>query len=402
MNSPLRRTRGDLIATAVIAALTVGAVGTAYLTAPIRSSELVSASEEHENYGQLAVVPEKLTESFRLPDTSPNEAPLVVNGMIITVNDGTITATTPEGDTAWTYSRDKELCGLAGAWDKVVANYRGNAGCGDVVGINVQTGEYASTRSAPGPEHVATVVSNDRIGQVDRDKVELWRSDLVRTVEYGTIEAPQEPDLQPNECPITSALTRTELLAVTEECNDETFLRFQKATPEDSREPEMHGSVQLTNGSYLVAISQDAAAIYDPESSEIRSYQQDGKEITASKVPSLGEPRTLDDGTLVLPTQDLPHHMSYFQDDYLVLMDPAELSATGVFQGALGTGFSAGDRLLYASEKGVAVVNWDKNSVDTIIPVDRGDYSGPVSINSAGATVVEKRGDEVVVLSIEE
>ena len=402
MNAPLRRTKGDLIATAVITALTVGLLGTAFLTAPIRSSELVSAAEEHENYGQLAIVPDQLHESFRLPDTSPDAAPLVVAGMLITYNEGTITATTPEGDTAWTYHRVEELCGLSGAWDKVVANYRGNAGCGDVVAINALTGEYASTRSAPGPEHITPVASNDHVGQVNRDRAELWRSDMVRTVEYGTIEAPQEPNMQPNECPITSALTRTELLAVTEECGGDTFLRFQETTPEDSREPEMHGSVQLHDGAYLVGISQDAAAIYDPTTSEVRSYQMDGKEITASKIPDLGEPSSLDDGTRILPTKDLPHHMSYFQDDYLVLMDPAELGVTGVFQGALGTGFSAGDRLLYASSKGVAVVNWDKNSVEKIIPVDRGDYSGPISISSAGPTIVEKRGDEVVVLAIEE
>ena len=68
------------------------------------------------------------------------------------------------------------------------------------------------------------------------------------------------------------------------------------------------------------------------------------------------------------------------------------------FQGALGTGFAAGEKLLYASDSGIAVVDWDKNAVDTIIPVDRGGYSGPVHIASAGATVVEKRGDEVVVM----
>ena len=65
----------------------------------------------------------------------------------------------------------------------------------------------------------------------------------------------------------------------------------------------------------------------------------------------------------------------------------------------MGTGFAAGDRLLYASSGGVAVVDWDSNTVEDIIPVDRGDYFGPVFINSAGATVVEKRGDEVVVLA---
>ena len=69
-----------------------------------------------------------------------------------------------------------------------------------------------------------------------------------------------------------------------------------------------------------------------------------------------------------------------------------------MFQGALGTGFSAGDKLMYASDGGIAVVDWDKNAVDRIIPVDRGSYSGPVHIASAGANIVEKRGDEVVVL----
>ena len=80
-------------------------------------------------------------------------------------------------------------------------------------------------------------------------------------------------------------------------------------------------------------------------------------------------------------------------------MEPAKLTATGVFKGALGTGFAAGDRLLYASQGGVAVINWDTNTVEKILPVDRGGYSGPVHITSAGATVVEKRGDEVVVLA---
>lgn len=91
--------------------------------------------------------------------------------------------------------------------------------------------------------------------------------------------------------------------------------------------------------------------------------------------------------------------MTYHEGDYLVLMEPSKLAATGVFQGALGTGFAAGDRLLYASNGGIAVVDWDANAVDRIIPVDRGTYSGPVSIDSAGATIVEKRGDEVVVLA---
>lgn len=399
MSTSLRRTRGDFIASGVIAAIALILVLIAFLTAPVRKAQLDPAPEELENVGRLAVAPTQLSESFRLPDHAPDAKPVVVNGVIVTYNEGSVVATTPEGETAWTYFRPNELCTLSQAWGKVVAAYRDDAGCGDVVALDALTGKYAGTRSAIAPDMVTSVSSNDRVGYVGSTRTELWRSDMVRTVEYGYVEAPQEPDMQPNRCQITSALTRTELFAVTETCADGSYLRLQDATPEDSRKPEVYSDIEISDTAYLVAISQDAAAVYDPASSEIRTYDKEGAQIATSSVPNLPGPLTLDNGVHPLPVADLPHHMTYHEGDYLVLMEPAKLTATGVFQGALGTGFAAGDRLLYASNGGVAVVDWDANAVDRIIPVDRGSYSGPVYIDSAGATIVEKRGDEVVVLS---
>lgn len=399
MNKPLRRTRGDLIATAVIAGVSTLLLGTAFVTAPVRSAHLSPSAEAHEDYGQLAVVPSSVSEGFTLPDTSGRDQPLVANGLIITYNDHTITATTPDGETAWTYKRPNDLCLVEQAWDKVVAVYRNHAGCGDVVAIDAKTGQYAGTRSAIAPDDVVRLASNDRVGYAASERLEVWRSDLVRTVEYGRVEAKQEPDMQPNECTITSALTRTELVAVTETCNDGSYLRLQKATPEDSRKPEILANISISPDAYLVAISQDAAAIYDPETSEVRGYNQDGNSISSSSVPAMENPELGADGIIHnLPVADLPHHMTYWQNGSLLLMEPAALGVTGVFQGALGTGFSAGDKLMYASDGGIAVVDWDKNAVDRIIPVDRGSYSGPVHIASAGANIVEKRGDEVVLL----
>lgn len=43
MSAPLRRTRGDLIATAAITAVSALLVGTAYFTAPIRADHLEPA-----------------------------------------------------------------------------------------------------------------------------------------------------------------------------------------------------------------------------------------------------------------------------------------------------------------------------------------------------------------------
>ncbi|MBA1834570.1 hypothetical protein GC584_10165 [Corynebacterium sp. zg912] len=399
MNTPLRRTRGDLIATGVIAGVSALLLGTAFFTAPARDAHLVSAEEEQQDYGQLAVVPKSFSEGFTLTDTSGRDQPLVANGLVVTYNDHTLTATTPEGETVWTYERPNELCLVDQAWGKVVATYRDNAGCGDVVAIDAKTGTYAGTRSAIAPERVVRLASNDRVGYASSERAEVWRSDLVRTVEYGYVEAKQEPDMQPHECTITSALTRTELVAVTEVCDDGAFLRLQEATPEDSRKPEVLADVEISPDAYLVAISQDAAAVYDPTASEVRGYNKEGTSISSSSVPQMDSPEVGPDGIIKnLPVADLPHHMTYWENNSLLLMEPAALAVTGVFQGALGTGFSAGEKLLYASDSGIAVVDWDKNAVDTIIPVDRGGYTGPVHITSAGATVVEKRGDQVVVL----
>lgn len=399
MNAPLRRTRGDLIATGVIAGVSALLLGTAFFTAPARDAHLVSAAEEQQDFGQLAVVPKSFSEGFTLPDTSGRDQPLVANGLVITYNDHTLTATSPEGETVWTYERPNELCLVDQAWGKVVATYRDNAGCGDVVAIDAKTGNYAGTRSAIAPENVVRLASNDRVGYASSSRAEVWRSDLVRTVEYGYVEAKQEPDMQPHECTITSALTRTELVAITEVCNDGTYLRLQEATPEDSRKPEVLADVEISPDAYLVSISQDAAAVYDPTTSEVRGYNTEGTNISSSSVPQMDSPEIGPDGTIKnLPVADLPHHMSYWENNSLLLMEPSALAVTGVFQGALGTGFSAGEKLLYASDGGIAVVDWDKNAVDKIIPVNRGSYTGPVHISSAGATVVEKRGDEVVVM----
>nr|VDG62560.1 Uncharacterised protein [Streptococcus thermophilus] len=400
--TPLRRTRGDLIATAVIAAVCVLLLLIAYFTAPIRQDELAPAAEEFPDAGILANVPNGLAESFTLPDASPSPKPLVVNGLVVTYADNTITATSPEGETEWTYKRGPELCGMSNAWGNIVAVYRTKIGCGDVVSIKASTGQYVDTRSAISPEQVAVIASNDRVGTVGNNgisRVELWRSDMVRTVEYGELEAPQEPETQPNPgCTLTSALTRTELLAVTERCEDGTWLRFQKTTPEDSRKPEMHESVSIPEGAYLVAISQDAAAVHDPATSKVTSYDKDGAELASASVPESNLLADSPIGVADVQTADLPHHMSYFDGNNLLLLDPATLAVSTVYQGALGTGVAIGGRLLYPSSDGIAVADWDNEKVENVIPVDRGGFTGPVAVASAGPTIVEKRGADVVVL----
>ncbi|SDM14580.1 hypothetical protein SAMN04488535_2096 [Corynebacterium mycetoides] len=386
-------TRGDAIAAAVVAVTSIALVVAAIFSAPIRSAELSPAAEEWEASASLSTPPATLTETLRIPDTSPGMTPVVAEGLIITHSGDTLRATSPTGETVWTYTRDLELCALDQAWGKVVATYRGNAGCGDVVAFDAGTGQYAGTRSSVAPDTVTGISSNDRVGYVGSGRVELWRSDLVRTVEYGHVEAPQEAGMQPNQCTITSALTRKELLAVTEQCDDGAWLRLQETTPEDSRKPEIHSSISIDPGAYLVAVSPTGAAVYDP-AGDVRAYDEDGQSTAVSQGVSLAG-----GGFAAGSVSDLPHHMSYYENGTLLLFGPNDLNVTGSFSGALGPGFAAGDRLLFAVPGGIAVANWDSNEVESVVPVDRAGYSGDVGARAAGHAVAEKRGEEVVVLS---
>lgn len=400
MSPPLRRTRKDLIATAAIAAVSLAAVAGVWATAPIRGSQLEPAASEISVGDSLLTVPTTLTESFTLDSaTFPGQhRPVTVSGLVIS-NDGyNVTAHDAAGQQVWRYERDREICGMGTAWQAVTVAYRNNAGCGDVVSIAASTGEYKATRSAPAPDEVSILASNDRVGIANQERVELWRSDLVRTVEYGEISAPQEPGQQPHpECTITSALTRTELLAVTEDCPDGTFLRLQKTTPEDSREPEITQSVKLPDSSArLVSIGQEGAAVH--VAGEILAF--DGAGLVRHKLGAHSSPALAQagEGFYSPATTDLPNHMSWFDGQRLYLFNPAGLKVEQILDDAIGTGVVVDGKLLYPTAAGIAVADPTTGITEKTLPVER-THPGEVSLAVAGGTIVEKRGDQLVGLS---
>ncbi|MDO5032089.1 hypothetical protein [Corynebacterium sp.] len=401
----LRATARDWQITGAISAVCLIAVGGAFATANIRQAELVpAASPAADEVKILAQPPVRLTEAYSFENQRvPGQYRAVsAKGLLITHEGDTITARDTAGEELWHYTRtDAELCSLGTAWDKVVATYRTGVGCGDVVAISAATGQYSDTRSAGSSEEVAPLSSNDRVGTVSAQRVELWRSDMVRTVEYGDVEAKQEPDMQPNEdCTINSAMTRTENLAVTESCpadSEVTWLRLMQTTPEDSRKPEVDANVSVPNGgARLVAVGQQSAAVYIPgETPRIEAYDNDGIKISSSEVqPS---PAVRDAASpFVAATADLPHHMSWFDGERLYLFNPSNLKVEHSLDDALGTGIALGDRLLVPVAEGIAVVDWSTGDTERVIPVDRGSYSGPVYLTVAGTTLVEQRGDTAV------
>ncbi|MBK4140634.1 hypothetical protein GWO53_09330 [Corynebacterium macginleyi] len=406
----LRATAADWKATGIIGALCAIAVGGTIATANIHQADLRQVAVPGDtDAAVLADVPSSLTTAYSLPNQLvPGQYRAIsAHGLSISHDGDALIATNGDGSTAWTYTRrDADLCSLSTAWGKVVATYHTGLGCGDTVAIDAATGEYDSTRSAVNSEKVVPVQSNDRVGTVSTGRIDLWRSDLVRTVEYGDVEAKQEAQKQPHEeCTISSALTRTENLALTESCPDEshtTWLRFQATTPEDSREPEMDADVSLEgDGARLIAVGQDAAAVYVPgPKPHIESYNNQGEKLSSTPV----KPSTaLDSRTSPFSpaVADLPHHMTWFDGQRLYLLTPSDLRVDHVVDGAIGTPISVAGNMLMPTAQGIAVVNWSTGEVLREIDVDRSDYRGPVHLTLAGETIVETRGDTIVGLSSE-
>lgn len=405
----LRSTKADWLAVGTISAVCAIAIGGAAITAPIRKAELtpaVDAASDAEAQ-TLDSVPESLSKSFTLPNSMvPGQSRAVsTKGLLITHEGDTLRAADAYGGTVWTYQRrDADLCSLGTAWNKIVATYDVGNGCGDVVAIDAVTGQYSDTRSARNSEQVIPIVSNDRVGTVSAERVELWRSDLVRTVEYGDVDAKQEPNLQPHEdCAVTSALTRTETMAVTESCPDSpdsTWLRIQNATPEDARSPEISKDIEINNpGARLIAYGQEAAAVFLPgDAPRIVSYNFEGDKLSSTDVePS--KAITNSASPFAPAISDLPHHMTWFDGERLYLFTPTELKVDHVLEQAVGTGIAVGERLLVPTEEGIDVVDWATGQTERSIPVDRDGYTGPISLTLAGTAIIEQRGNTAVALT---
>ena len=258
------------------------------------------------------------------------------------------------------------------------------------------------------------VRSNDHVGVVTPSRMELWRDDLVRTVEFGDVDNPAEPGLQPfTGCTIRSALTRSNMLGVVENCphdkksGNHAMLRLMKAVPQDSRKPEIIQSYNLgSETAHIVAIGEDKAAVYVDATTpridvvDTKGHVTSSRDVTPS--PLINEDahvNTASEHHVFEPAvSDGPHHMFWWDGARLYAFDPESLSVDFVVADSLGTGDVIGDHHLLAPTNGaVSVIDTRTGRVEKTMPVDRqGGSPAPVGLRIAGTTVVERRGDALI------
>lgn len=205
-------------------------------------SQFTAADTEQPVYGPSVDAPAALAPLWA-HDSQDTGAPLTTKGNLVTVDpDGTIVGRDAgSGEQQWSYSHAGRFCAATFYADVLVAAFDGASGCSDVTSLDPTAQEYSSTRQSAFPDTMELISTWRHALALSPERLEIWRDDVVRTIEYGSVPAPQEAEMQPRSgCTLGTAALTDERFAVAERCpgDDSVRLTLSETVPEDNRKPE--------------------------------------------------------------------------------------------------------------------------------------------------------------------
>lgn len=410
--APERRTRLDLIVTAVlvVAVVVVGIVVWAGSSARLSESERAATAPAPAPSDDAS--PASLREVWSSP-SGATVLPQLTAASVVVADGGTVRALDPtSGTQRWRYHRDLPLCQALAAWpggeDLVLGVYRNSRGCSEVTGLDGGTGMRTTERSSDADDAVNLSFDGDYVVSAGSTRLETWATNLVRGIEYGRVDAPVNPGVAPerSHCRLYSALPGANRVAVVERCDGDFGYRLTiLGSAEDSEEKIVQwGTTMLTQTSTgpaprVVAGGPMSFTVYDPGTDEtgevnsapgpsVRVFSPEAESVSERRVAGVPEPAGA-------PSVDSGVVMFWTGTNTLVL-DGASGNVLFEVPGALGTGAVMAGELLVPMPGRVSIRQLPGGREVRSVPVDRGDYDGFVALRVLGDTVVEQRGDEVV------
>jgi len=238
-------------------------------------------------------VPAGFVEAWRVP-SSATRAPVVAGPAVVTGDGGLVAGhDATSGAVAWSYRRDLALCtvatGFPGADDgdgHALALYEGRTGwCSELTALHPSSGKRADTSNPDMRPGVQLIADGSYVTATGTDYLEVWRSDLVRTLEYGDVPTPVQPGKQPRpQCDYGSTAMSSDRIGVIERCPDAPSDRLTVITPDGSKgadTPEVQFSVELpATGAVLVALSSERAAVAVPGPPRLIVYDKAGLQLS--------------------------------------------------------------------------------------------------------------------------
>ncbi|WP_067659756.1 Rv3212 family protein [Nocardia harenae] len=405
MLEPERQTRADLMTAAGIAALVLLAVLVVWVNSGARQTESATAATTLAPPPAAGTVPAALRELWQAPDPVSTRV-LVAGAVLITGEGGTVTGRdATSGAELWHYRRDLPLCGLETQFGTVIATYRDDRGCSETTMLAADTGARRTARSSYADGEIRlTVDGTYTLASGDR-RLEVWRSDLVRTLEYGYVDAPVNVKTQPRrDCELRSAVSSASRLAVLERCPGDasTRLTVLDPAPKDNTVPEEFGSRVLTSpgadapGARVLAVTENRILVALPggpgpdgtaAAPRLEVYDGTGNGVTTHELSSpLADSATLTRiGSAAL----------LFTGNSVIALNVSSFDPLWVAPEAIGSPATMAGRLLLPAPGAILVLDPLTGEVLGRIPVDRGAGTGPVALAVSGSTVLELRDGRV-------
>lgn len=400
MVRPERRTKGDLVAAATIALVVAVIAALFWWNSSARATISRPATSPAPNPVPARVVPDTLRQLWTA--ASPRTlSPIVVGGTVVTGDGRTVEGRDPQtGQTRWSFARDTDLCGVSYVYDLAVAVYPDVRGCGQVSSINGGTGRRGPTRTAYADNRVVLSSNGSAVLSAGTTRLELWRSDLVRMLSYGEIDARVKPVNQGvgTGCTLMSAAASDEAVSVLEACRDQKDLRLTLLKPaKEEDEPDTKNvplpGVAPDSEARVLAVSGTTTAVYLPSPQpEIAVYDDTGTKISSTLLKK--PPVLANSAQAVTHTGDL---YTWWTGDSVEVFD-GRLSYRYTIEasaavGPLGPGAMMGGRLLIPLTTGIGVYDPTSGTNERVIAVNHPAGTGPVVPTVTDSKVIEQRGD---------
>lgn len=410
MPAPERRTRVDLVAAALLVVVVLAVATTLWWTSDARHTQLVTAADSSVPASSVpaqqasggARLPVTLTEIWRASSPA-TPVPLTEDGTVATGSGGEVAGRDAgSGAVRWSYQRDLPLCTVGAAFQRVVAVYRKDRICSEVTTLRWADGRRGPQRTGPVEAPTRLIADSDHVATTGRRYLEVWRTDLVRTLAYGRLPTPAQPRTQPRpDCTHGSLALSAGRLAVIEYCPDERSARLtvQRSHPEKADQPEVDFSTLLPGAqASVVVLGPDRVAVALPAPARLLVLDGDGNTVAEHPlaVPDAdlrGDPP----GGLAAITET-PTGVYWFTGSATVALDVGTLRPRWIRSGSLGPGSLLAGRLLLPVPGALSVLDAGTGRQIGTLPVDRGGYGGPVRTATAGDVVLEQRGDTMVAL----
>jgi len=195
--APERRTRSDLIGALALALAVVVAVTVVWLRSDAHGTTSVTADTSLPPLSTSVLLPDILKQTWESA-SADSTAPITVGNAVVTADGSEVIGRDPAtGEEVWRYARNIPLCGAIGSWDRVVSVYQDDRGCSQVTSLVADTGARKDQRNSDADSAVSLSADGTYLISRGSERMELWRSDLVRTLEYGRVDAKVNPNKQP-------------------------------------------------------------------------------------------------------------------------------------------------------------------------------------------------------------